>query len=44
MSIRCKVCNATKFLNVDKLDSDTTWECLTCGNIVDANGHVVNPA
>lgn len=41
-SMRCKVCNTLKILNIDKLNSDTTWECETCGNQVDVNGHVVS--
>jgi len=41
MSIRCKVCNTPKILNVSKLKSNTTWECQTCGNQLDAEGHVV---
>ena len=42
MSIRCKVCNTLKIPNSDTLNSNSTWECQTCGNLVDANGLVVN--
>ncbi len=42
MSVRCQVCNTTKIPKVDKLNSNTSWECQTCGNLVDANGLVVS--
>ena len=41
MSIHCKVCNTLKNPNGGKLNSNTTWECQTCGNLVDANGHII---
>jgi len=41
MSIHCKVCNTLKIPNIDKLNSNTTWECQTCGNLLDVNGYVV---
>ena len=41
-SMRCKVCNALKILNADKLNSNSNWECETCGNLIDATGHVVS--
>ena len=41
MSIRCKVCNASKTANIDQVNNDDKWECNTCGNILDANGKVV---
>jgi ribosomal protein S27E len=40
MSIRCKVCNTSKITN-DQIKSNFTWECKTCGNILDAQGHVI---
>ncbi|MGY5143679.1 MAG: hypothetical protein ACW9XH_04275 [Candidatus Nitrosopumilus sp. bin_32a] len=40
MSVRCKVCNTSKNVN-DQTDSDETWECKTCGNTLNAQGHVV---
>ncbi|WP_281361121.1 hypothetical protein [Nitrosopumilus oxyclinae] len=41
MSIRCKVCNASKVTNDQKEFSDK-WECETCGNILDTQGNVIN--
>ncbi len=41
MSIRCKVCNASKITNSDKTISNVNWECQTCGNLLDANGYIV---
>ena len=41
MSVRCKICNASKIENT-KTNSDVNWECQTCGNIVDANGNIVS--
>ena len=41
MSVRCKVCNASKTANIDQVNDDDKWECNTCGNILDANGKVV---
>jgi ribosomal protein S27E len=40
MSLRCKVCNALKITHTDDL-TDVNWECQSCGNILDANGHVI---
>ncbi|EIJ66998.1 hypothetical protein BD31_I1441 [Candidatus Nitrosopumilus salaria BD31] len=42
MSVRCKVCNASKIVNSDQTNSDVNWECQTCGNTVDSNGHIVS--
>jgi len=41
MSMRCKVCNALKITNIDQMNSNVNWECQTCGNLLDANGHVI---
>lgn len=41
ISIRCKVCNATKIQNSDQMNSNEKWECKTCGNVLDGNGHVI---
>ena len=41
MSVRCKVCNATKIVTT-KTNSNVNWECQTCGNTVDANGNIVS--
>jgi len=41
MSIRCKVCNSSKVTDSNQKHSDTNWECQTCGNILDVNGHIV---
>jgi len=41
MSIRCKVCNATKITVNNNLNCDVNWECQTCGNILDVNGCIV---
>jgi ribosomal protein S27E len=41
MSIRCKVCNTAKIIVANKLTSDVNWECQTCGNTLDVNGHIV---
>lgn len=40
MSIRCKVCNTSKVTR-DQIKSNYTWECKTCCNILDAQGHVI---
>ena len=40
MSIRCKVCNTSKITN-EQIKSNFTWECKTCGNILDAQGDVI---
>ena len=37
MSIRCKVCNASKIMT-DKINSNISWECQSCGNLLDVNG------
>ena len=42
MSIRCKVCNASKIINIDKMDSNVRWECQICGNMLDVDGYVVS--
>ena len=39
-SLRCKVCN-TKIVN--QTNSNGTRECKVCGNLLNANGEVVNP-
>lgn len=41
MSIRCKVCNASKITNTVQTNSDINWECQNCGNILDVNGHII---
>ena len=41
MSIRCKVCNASKTANADNINGDDKWECNTCGNLLDAHGKIV---
>ncbi|MDH3313593.1 MAG: hypothetical protein OEM28_10670 [Nitrosopumilus sp.] len=41
MSNRCKVCNAPKVTSIDQINNDGKWECKTCGNLLDAQGHVV---
>lgn len=41
MSIRCKVCNASRTANVDQTNDDNKWECNTCGNLLDALGKVI---
>jgi len=41
MSSRCKVCNTLKTANTDQISNDGKWECKTCGNLLDAQGHVV---
>ncbi|MFB5620689.1 MAG: hypothetical protein ACE5RC_06120 [Nitrosopumilus sp.] len=38
MSARCKVCNTSK--NAQEI-SDDKWECKTCGNTLDEQGHVI---
>ncbi len=40
MSIRCKVCNASKIAGTDQSSPDAGWECPSCGNLLDANGHI----
>jgi transcription elongation factor Elf1 len=40
MSMRCKVCNTSKISNADIVNSNVTWECQNCGNILDANGRI----
>lgn len=42
MSLRCRVCNAVKIPNNKDTNSETTWECQNCGNMLDVSGHVVN--
>jgi transcription elongation factor Elf1 len=42
MSIRCKVCNASKIINIDKMDSNVRWECQICGNMLDVDGYVIS--
>lgn len=41
MSIRCKVCNASK-VTINQAESSDKWECETCGNILDTQGRVIN--
>ena len=38
MSIRCKVCNATK--NPAQENSDLNWECKVCGSLLDSKGRI----
>ena len=40
MSMRCKVCNTSKISNVGIVNSNSSWECQNCGNILDANGRI----
>lgn len=42
MSIRCKVCNTSKNIANDKINSNVNWECQTCGNVIDVDGHVIS--
>ena len=41
MSIRCKVCNASKIVSTDPINPIINWECQSCGNLLDVNGYVV---
>ena len=41
MSVRCKVCNASKTSNTDQMNDDGKWGCNTCGNLLDAHGKVI---
>ena len=41
MTIRCKVCNASKIVNTDSINDDDEWECNTCGNLLDAHGKII---
>ena len=41
MSLRCKVCNASKITNTDQINSKVNWECQTCGNTLDIDGYIV---
>jgi ribosomal protein L37AE/L43A len=43
MSIRCKVCNASKISNAEQITPNTNWECQSCGNLLDTNGYIVTP-
>ncbi|MGY5150605.1 MAG: hypothetical protein ACW9W3_11165 [Candidatus Nitrosopumilus sp. bin_68KS] len=40
MSLRCKVCNTSSGISTDQTSCNGEWECQTCGNILDMNGHV----
>jgi hypothetical protein len=40
MSIRCKVCNSSKVSKAGMVNSNVSWECENCGNILDANGNI----
>jgi transposase len=40
MSIRCKVCNASKIQDATKIIPDVNWECPSCGNLLDFNGYI----
>ncbi len=42
MSLRCKVCNTSSSISVEQTSCNGEWECQTCGNILDINGHVKN--
>ena len=41
MSARCKVCNTLKTIKNIQTNNDSKWECQTCGNLLDAQGHVI---
>ena len=41
MSLRCKVCNASKITHTEDITPDVNWECQSCGNMLDAKGHVI---
>jgi ribosomal protein S27E len=41
MSIRCKVCNTSKIIT-NQVNSNVRWECQTCGNVLDVDGHVIS--
>lgn len=41
MSNRCKVCNTLKATSIDQINGDNRWECTICGNLLDAQGHVI---
>jgi ribosomal protein L37AE/L43A len=41
MSIRCKVCNFLKIVNLNQIDSTDDWECQNCGSVFDSNGNYV---
>ena len=41
MSSRCKVCNTLKVTSTDQINNDDRWKCKTCGNLLDAKGHVI---
>jgi len=41
MSIRCKVCNASKIVSTDPVNLNINWECQSCGNLLDVNGYIV---
>jgi len=38
MSLRCKVCNASK--STTKVNSNLTWECSVCGSLLDPQGRI----
>ncbi|HII04763.1 MAG TPA: hypothetical protein HA347_02155 [Nitrosopumilus sp.] len=40
MSLRCKVCNATK--STTQENSSTNWECQNCGSLLDSNGNIAS--
>jgi len=40
MSLRCKVCNTLKTSSI-RINSDETWECKVCGNLLNAQGNVI---
>ena len=40
MSVRCKVCNTVKDAGI-QVNSDEKWECKICGNLLNAQGHVI---
>ena len=42
MSIRCKVCNASKIVSTDKVNPSINWECPSCGNLLDVNGYIIS--
>ena len=40
MSVRCKVCNASKISNTEQKNYSINWECQTCGNVLDIDGNI----
>ncbi|MFB5602712.1 MAG: hypothetical protein ACE5Q8_07520 [Nitrosopumilus sp.] len=42
VSIKCKVCNTSRNIKNIQADNSDNWECQTCGNLLDSNGHVTS--